>query len=87
MPVIGFLSSRSEIDSGLQIAASRQALSEAGYVEGQNLAIDYRWADGEYDRLPAQAGDLVARRVAVIFAGGQSEGQETSRMLWCHACP
>jgi putative ABC transport system substrate-binding protein len=69
-PVIGFLSSRSANDSALHVAAFRQALSEAGYVEGQNLAVVYYWADGKYDRLPALAADLVARQVAMIFAGG-----------------
>jgi putative ABC transport system substrate-binding protein len=70
MPVIGFLSSRSANDSALQVAAFRQALSEAGYVEGRNIAIDYRWADGQYDRLPEMARHLVDREVSVIFASG-----------------
>ena len=69
-PVIGFLSSRSANDSALQDAAFRQALNEAGYVEGRNVAIDYRWANGQYDRLPGLAADLVGRQVTVIFAGG-----------------
>jgi len=70
MPVVGFLSSRSATDSALQVAAFRQALSEAGYVEGRNVAVDYRWAEGQYDRLRGMAEQLVGRQVSVIFAGG-----------------
>jgi putative ABC transport system substrate-binding protein len=68
MPVIGVLSTGSPgVSSGL-FMAFRQGLSEAGYVEGQNLAIEYRWAEGNYDRLPALAADLVGRKVDLIMA-------------------
>jgi putative ABC transport system substrate-binding protein len=68
MPVIGVLDSIS-VDFGLRnLPAFRQGLGEEGYVEGQNVAIEYRWAEGRYDQLPEQAADLVRRRVSVIVA-------------------
>jgi putative ABC transport system substrate-binding protein len=70
MPVIGWLSGISAEKSEPQLAAFRDALGELGYVEHRNLGIEYRWAEGRYDRLPAMAADLVARRVAVIATGG-----------------
>src|SRR6267378_3910917 len=68
MPVIGFLGTGSA--NALLLAPFRQGLSEAGYVEGQNLAIEYRWAEGHYDRLPALAAELVGRKVDVIATTG-----------------
>jgi putative tryptophan/tyrosine transport system substrate-binding protein len=70
MPVIGFLGVASPGPYAPFVTALRQGLSETGYVEGQNLAIEYRWAEGHYDRLPALAADLVGRRVDVIATTG-----------------
>jgi putative tryptophan/tyrosine transport system substrate-binding protein len=70
MPVVGFLSSRSLGESASVVEAFRQGLNEAGFIQGQNIAIEFRWAEGQYDRLPAMAADLVSRRVALIIAAG-----------------
>src|SRR5215470_547704 len=68
MPVIGFLNSASPGNYVPMVAAFRQGLKEAGYVEGQNVAVEYRWAEGQYDRVPVIALELVDRRVAVLVA-------------------
>ena len=70
MPVIGYLSSRSPGETAALVAAFRKSLGEAGYVEGQNVAIEYRWAEGQYDRLPALAADLAQRGVAILVTTG-----------------
>jgi putative ABC transport system substrate-binding protein len=70
MPVIGFLSSVTAGSLIRHVASFREGLNETGFVEGQNLAIEYRWADNQYDRLPALAAELVRRPVTVIVASG-----------------
>jgi putative tryptophan/tyrosine transport system substrate-binding protein len=70
MPVIGFLDPRSPDTMAGRLRAFRQGLKDSGFVEGENLAIEYRWAEGQYDRLPALAAELVRRRVAVIAVPG-----------------
>jgi putative tryptophan/tyrosine transport system substrate-binding protein len=70
MPVIGYLSVRTLKSEATLLAAFRQGLGAGGFVEGQNVSIEYRFVDGQYDQVPAMAADLVRRKVAVIFSGG-----------------
>jgi putative ABC transport system substrate-binding protein len=75
MPVIGFMSARSPEESAHLVEAFRRGLKEGGFVEGENVAIEFRWARGDYSRLPTLAADLVSRQVAVIVAaGGEPSG-------------
>ena len=74
MPVVGYLSVRTLRSEAALIAAFRQGLGTLGLVEGQNVSIEYRFADGHYEQVPAMAADLVRRQVAVIFAGGGTTG-------------
>ena len=70
LPVIGYLSGRTADFDALPLVSFRRGLADVGYAEGRNVAVEYRFADGRYDRIPAMAADLVSRRVAVIVASG-----------------
>src|SRR5262249_53922347 len=74
MPVIGYLGPESPAVFASRVRAFRQGLGETGYAEGRNVAIEFRWAEGQHNRLPALAADLVGRQVAVIVAPGGAPG-------------
>src|SRR5215475_9620170 len=74
IPVIGYLGPESPAAFASRVRAFRQGLSESGYVEGRNVAIEFRWAEGQHDKLPALAADLVGRQVAVTVAPGGAPG-------------
>jgi putative tryptophan/tyrosine transport system substrate-binding protein len=79
MPVVGWLSTRAPGESDYLVAAFRQGLKEAGYVEGQNVALEFRWAEGQYERLPAYAAELVHRPVTVIVATGGDPAAQAAK--------
>ena len=68
--MVGFLNSGSLASTGHQVEAFQQGLKENGYLVGQNVVLDFRWAEGQFDRLPALAADLVSQKVTVLFGGG-----------------
>jgi putative tryptophan/tyrosine transport system substrate-binding protein len=79
MPVIGFLSSRAARTEANLVAAFRQGLNDLGYVVGQNVTLEYRWAEGQYERLPALAAELVRRQVAVIATAGGAQSAQAAK--------
>jgi len=79
MPIVGFVNVRSADASARNAAAFRKGLSETGYVEGQNVMVEYHWLDGRYDRLPSLMADLVRRSVAVIATPGQTAGAQAAK--------
>src|SRR6516162_4475595 len=79
MPVIGILNSASPAQPLWYPATFRQGLSDTGYIEGENLAIEYRWAEGQYDRLPALAADLVSRKVDLIVTLGGTVAAQAAK--------
>lgn len=70
MPVVGFMSGRAPEESAHLVAAFRQGLADSGFVDGQNVTIEFRWAEGDYDRLPGLAAELVNRKVAILIGVG-----------------
>src|SRR5258706_13778721 len=72
MPVVGFLGTRASGDDPQLLTGLRRGLKEVGYIEGENVAVEYRFAENQYDRLPTLAADLVRRQVAVIVANGRA---------------
>ena len=85
MPVVGFLQSGSPGATAHTRAAFHDGLREGGYVESQNVVIVYRYADSQYDRLPALAADLIRNNVTAIFAGVPPAAQEGLFAKWCQA--
>jgi putative tryptophan/tyrosine transport system substrate-binding protein len=79
VPLVGFLSSRAPNTEANLVAAFRQGLRDLGYIEGQNLAIEYRWAEGRYEQLPALAADLVRRQVAVLVTAGGAPAAQAAK--------
>jgi putative tryptophan/tyrosine transport system substrate-binding protein len=82
MPVIGYLGPGSAHSDAFRVTGFRQGLKEAGYVEGQNLTIEYRWAEDHLDRLPTMATDLVRHQVAVIVATGSAASEVKAVQDW-----
>ena len=79
MPVVGLVNARSAQDAARNAAAFRKGLNEIGYVEGQNVMVEYHWLEGQYDRLPSLIADFVRRRVAVIATPGLTAGAQAAK--------